>query len=89
MTRTKEDRAEAADDVAEMMSNFLDVVMHELGFPIDVVLSGAHAEIVTRIISFVGPEAAATIFEDSAATTRQVGAALAHPLASVTPVGHG
>jgi ABC-type phosphate/phosphonate transport system substrate-binding protein len=81
------DRTEAADQVAQIIGDFLEHLHDEMGIPLDIVLAGAHGEIVAAIIDFAGPDVAAASFRSAAAKAHDIAALRADPLASMPAEG--
>ncbi|WP_204247969.1 hypothetical protein [Cereibacter sphaeroides] len=82
---TKEERLEAASWVAEAVRTLLGDIRAETGWPAEVILSGAHAEVVTLLAMSVGGPVAASMAEQSADRVRSL-PSLGAVILGMTPV---
>lgn len=80
-------KEEIANNVAEKVGASLLRLHQETGFPLECILAGAHAEVITMMASAVGSRATATCCERAAERLRELPEPTEYPLAFVHPVG--
>lgn len=80
-------KAEAAEEAAEAIAKEV-VRLHAAGLPIDAVLAGGHAQIVSQMAAIMGGEVAAEACLNAAARVRDIPSALAVQLAAAKPEGN-
>lgn len=86
-TMTDKTRQDMADEVADMMAQFLADVQAVTGYPAECIAAGAHAQMLTTLAALVGGPQAAVMLRRAADRVENLPSLQAVSLALCPPMG--
>lgn len=84
---TDRTRQDIADEAAALVAEALVTIQRETGIATDLLLAGAHAQVVSMMTTHLGGPMAATACERAAKNVRHLPSLAACALAGATPAG--
>ena len=86
-TMSDETRQDIADQAARLVAKALVTIQNETGIATDLLLAGAHAQVVAMTVTHLGGPMAAAACERAARNARHLPSLAACMLAGATPAG--